>query len=49
MMQFRGAMIAAWDDMLPKVPQEELEANCRAVAAALGEVGGEAVGVGRAS
>ncbi|MFG1820743.1 hypothetical protein ACGFIF_43800 [Kribbella sp. NPDC049174] len=48
MMQFRGAMIAAWDDMLPKVPQQEFEANSRTVAAALSEGGGEAVGVGRA-
>jgi hypothetical protein len=48
MMQFRGAMIAAWDDMLPKVPSAEFGANCRAVAAALGAGGGEAVGAGRA-
>ncbi len=30
MMQLRGAMIAAWDDMLPKVPADELAANARA-------------------
>lgn len=45
MMQLRGAMIAAWDDMLPKVPADEFEANARTVAAALAEDGGEAVGV----
>jgi hypothetical protein len=48
MMQFRGAMIAAWDDMLPNLPAEEFVANCRTVATALSEGGGEAVGVGRA-
>jgi hypothetical protein len=47
MMQLRGAMIAAWDDMLPKIPDEELVANARLVAAALAEDGGEAVGIGR--
>ncbi|HZO67513.1 MAG TPA: hypothetical protein VFB74_21160 [Kribbellaceae bacterium] len=40
MMQLRGAMIAAWDDMLPKVPDEEFRANCRTVAEALAEVSG---------
>jgi len=47
MMQLRGAMIAAWDDMLPPLPQEEFEANARTVAAALTKAGGEALGVGR--
>jgi hypothetical protein len=47
MMQLRGAMIAAWDDMLPKLPDEELAANARLVAAALVEDGGEAMGIGR--
>ncbi|TCC62335.1 hypothetical protein E0H73_16715 [Kribbella pittospori] len=47
MMQLRGAMIAAWDDILPNVPDEELEANARLVAAALVEDGGEAMGIGR--
>jgi hypothetical protein len=47
MMQLRGAMIAAWDDMLPKVPAEEFAANARLVAAALVEDGGEPVGLGR--
>ena len=42
MMQLRGAMIAAWDDMLPKLPEEELAANLRLVAAALSEDGGQA-------
>ncbi|WP_328518956.1 hypothetical protein [Kribbella sp. NBC_00359] len=46
MMQLRGAMIAAWDDMLPKVPAEELAAGARVVAAALAEDGGEAFGAG---
>ena len=44
MMQLRGAMIAAWDDMLPRLPQEEFERNARTVAAALAEGGGEVVG-----
>jgi hypothetical protein len=47
LMQLRGAMIAAWDDMLPKLPQEEFEANARTVAAALAESGGEPVGIAR--
>ena len=47
MMQLRGAMIAAWDDMLPKLPAEEFAANARLVAAALSEGGGEPVGLGR--
>ena len=46
MMQLRGAQIAAWDDMLPPLPDEELAANMRTVAAALAEDGGEAVGAG---
>jgi hypothetical protein len=41
MMQMRGAMIAAWDDLLPKVPDAEFEANARTVAAALAEGGGD--------
>jgi hypothetical protein len=44
MMQLRGAMIAAWDDLLPKIPEPEHAANARLVAAALAEGGGEAVG-----
>lgn len=43
MMQLRGAMIAAWDDLLPKIPAAEFTANARLVAAALAEDGGEAV------
>lgn len=43
-MQFRGAMIAAWDEILPKVPDEEFQANARTVTAALCEGGGESVG-----
>lgn len=40
MMQLRGAMIAAWDDLLPAIPEQELLANLRAVAAALSREGG---------
>ncbi|TDW13981.1 hypothetical protein [Kribbella kalugense] len=43
MMQLRGAMIAAWDDLLPKIPESEHTANARQVAAALAEDGGEVV------
>ncbi|TCN40773.1 hypothetical protein EV644_10555 [Kribbella orskensis] len=43
MMQLRGAMIAAWDDMLPKLPEDEFAANVSLVAAALWENGGEAL------
>jgi hypothetical protein len=48
MMQLRGAMIAAWDDLLPRVPDDELAANLRTVAAAMAEGSGEAVGAGAA-
>lgn len=48
MMQLRGAMIAAWDDLLPRVPDDEFAANIRTVAAAMAEGGGEAVGAGAA-
>lgn len=44
MMQLRGAMIAAWDDMLPKIPEAEFTTNVQQVATALAEDGGEAVG-----
>ncbi|MEU8226909.1 hypothetical protein [Kribbella sp. NPDC048915] len=44
MMQLRGAQIAAWDDLLPKIPVEEFTANARQVAAALAKDGGEALG-----
>jgi hypothetical protein len=47
MMQLRGAMIAAWDDLLPKVPDEEFVANARTVAAALAEISGAPLGSGR--
>ncbi len=43
MMQLRGAMIAAWDDMLPTVPDDEFRNNCRIVAEALSEVSGSPV------
>jgi diadenosine tetraphosphate (Ap4A) HIT family hydrolase len=45
MMQLRGAMIAAWDNLLPRVPTEEFQANARTVAAALAAVGGTGRGV----
>lgn len=35
MMQLRGAMLPVWDDLLPPIPEEELAANIRTVAAAL--------------
>lgn len=37
----RGALLAAWDDLLPKVPQEEWDANRRAVAEAMVSGGGQ--------
>lgn len=46
MMQLRGATIAVWDDLLPKVPDDEFRENARIVAAALAETSGEAVGAG---
>jgi hypothetical protein len=42
MMQMRGAMLAVWDDLLPRVPDDELTVNIRTVAYALAENGGEA-------
>jgi tryptophanase len=46
MMQLRGAMIAAWNDMLPHIPDEQFAANMATVAAAMAEGGGQAVGAG---
>ncbi|MDX6283189.1 MAG: hypothetical protein QOH03_4260 [Kribbellaceae bacterium] len=46
MMQLRGAMIAAWDDLLPRIPDDEFAANARTVAAALTEKSGEPLGKG---
>ena len=40
MWQLRGALLAAWDDLLPKVPQEEWDRNRRAVADAMAAGGG---------
>jgi hypothetical protein len=40
MMQMRGAMLAVWDDLLPRIPAEEMHANTRVVAEALAEDGG---------
>lgn len=47
MMQMRGAMLALWDDLLPKVPDDEFRANARLVAHALAEHSGQPVGRGR--
>jgi diadenosine tetraphosphate (Ap4A) HIT family hydrolase len=41
MRQLRGAMLAVWDDLLPKVPQEEWDLNRAGVAQALAVDGGE--------
>ncbi len=46
MMQLRGAMIAAWNDMLAPIPEAEFAANMRTVAAAMAAGGGEVVGTG---
>lgn len=43
MMQLRGAMIAAWDDMLAPIPDEEMAANMHTVARAMAADGGEAL------
>ncbi len=43
MWQMRGAMLACWDDLLPKVPDQEWAASRTAVAAALAEDGGRAI------
>jgi hypothetical protein len=43
MMQMRGAMLAVWDDLLPRIPEEEMRANTRTVAEALAAGGGELV------
>jgi hypothetical protein len=43
MMQLRGPMLAVWDELLPRVPDEEFAANARIVAGALAEGGGRAV------
>ncbi len=45
MMQLRGAMIAAWDDILPAIPDEEFRANARTIATALAETSGTAAGI----
>jgi diadenosine tetraphosphate (Ap4A) HIT family hydrolase len=42
MWQMRGAMLAVWDDLLPKVPPDEWSANRRTVAATMAEDGGTA-------
>ena len=40
MWQLRGALLAAWDDLLPPVPPEEWDRNRRAVAEAMANGGG---------
>jgi hypothetical protein len=40
MWQLRGAMLAVWNDLLPRVPTEEWERNRRTVANALAEESG---------
>ena len=40
MRQLRGALLAVWDDLLPKVPQSEWDRNRRAVAEAMAAGGG---------
>jgi diadenosine tetraphosphate (Ap4A) HIT family hydrolase len=40
MWQLRGALLAAWDDLLPKVPQQEWDRNRRTVADAMAAGGG---------
>jgi hypothetical protein len=45
MMQLRGAMIAAWDDLLPRVPDEDFRTNAHLVATALTESTGTPLGV----
>ncbi|TWD75025.1 diadenosine tetraphosphate (Ap4A) HIT family hydrolase [Kribbella amoyensis] len=49
MMQLRGAMIAAWDDLLPRIPTEEFAANARTVARSLATISGEPLGIASAS
>ncbi len=44
----RGAMLAAWDDVLPDVPDDEVRANIVLVASAMAEGGGQAFGAGAA-
>ncbi|HEY7464799.1 MAG TPA: hypothetical protein VH987_10265 [Candidatus Limnocylindria bacterium] len=43
MWQLRGAMLAVWDDLLPKLPQEEWARNRQNVAAALAAEEGESL------
>jgi diadenosine tetraphosphate (Ap4A) HIT family hydrolase len=42
MWQMRGAMLAVWDDLLPRVPQAEWDTNRRVVATTLASGGGTA-------
>lgn len=43
LLQMRGAMLAVWDDLLPRVPQAEWDRNRRTVSKALALDGGEAL------
>jgi hypothetical protein len=45
MMQLRGAMLAVWDDLLPRVPDAEFRTNARTVAAALATETGRPLGI----
>jgi diadenosine tetraphosphate (Ap4A) HIT family hydrolase len=40
MMQMRGPMLAVWDDLLPRLPEDEFAANLATVARALAESDG---------
>ncbi|GAA1574152.1 hypothetical protein GCM10009804_33590 [Kribbella hippodromi] len=42
MMQLRGAMIAAWNEILPPIPSSEHTTNARQVATTLAQEGGTA-------
>lgn len=43
MWQMRGAMLAVWDDLLPRVPEDEWDANRQGVARSMAEGGGQAL------
>ena len=46
MWQLRGALLAVWDDLLPRLPADEWKRNRDAVVAALAAEGGQALGDG---
>ena len=47
MMQGRGPMLAFWDDVLPRLPEDLQREHLRVVATAMAEGGGEAPGARR--